>query len=119
VREQKRETKTTIFSAAKSLYSQTLAAFGAACINYSATTTGFHAYQKAMGTGAAGFRRLVSAFHGLSKTGRRNLALSQKNSQKSSAIKCLVAFCRVLSEHWAAPIKGMVVTDFYCLGYCG
>jgi hypothetical protein len=119
VREQKRETKTTRFSAAKSLYSQTLAAFGAACINHSATATGFHAYQKAMGTGAAGFRRLVSAFHGLSKTGRRNLALSQKNSQKSSAIKCLVAFYGVLSEHWAAPIRCIAVTDFYRVCCCG
>ena len=34
---------------------QTLAAFGAACIDHSAPTTGFHANQKAVGTGAAGF----------------------------------------------------------------
>jgi hypothetical protein len=47
----------------QALNSQTLAAFGAASIDHSATTTGLHANQKAMRTGAAGFRRLISAFH--------------------------------------------------------
>jgi hypothetical protein len=42
---------------------QTLAAFGAACIDHSAPTTGFHANQKAVGTGAAGLGGLVCAFH--------------------------------------------------------
>jgi hypothetical protein len=45
------------------LDSQTLAAFGAACIDHSAATFGFHAHEKAMGAGAAGFRRLISTFH--------------------------------------------------------
>ena len=45
------------------LDSQALAAFGAACVDHSAATAGFHADQKAMGTGATGFGRLVSAFH--------------------------------------------------------
>ena len=42
---------------------ETLAAFGAASVDHSAATAGFHADQKAMGTGATGFGRLVSAFH--------------------------------------------------------
>ena len=42
---------------------QTLAALGAACVDHSAAATGLHANQKAMGTGAAGLRGLVSAFH--------------------------------------------------------
>ena len=42
---------------------QTLAAFGAACVDHSAAATGFHANQKAMGTGAAGLGGLVGAFH--------------------------------------------------------
>jgi len=46
-----------------SLNSQTLAAFGATCIDHGATATGFHANQKAMGTGTADLRWLVSAFH--------------------------------------------------------
>ena len=47
----------------RQLDGQTLAAFGAACIDHGAATTGFHANQKAMGTGAADFGGLVSAFH--------------------------------------------------------
>ena len=47
----------------RKLDSQTLAAFGAACIDHGAATTGFHANQKTMGTGAADFGGLVSAFH--------------------------------------------------------
>jgi hypothetical protein len=42
---------------------QALAALGAACVDDSAATTGFHTHQKAMGTGAARFGGLVSAFH--------------------------------------------------------
>jgi hypothetical protein len=49
------------------LDSQTLATLGAACIDHSAATACFHADQKAMGAGAASFRRLVSAFHDISK----------------------------------------------------
>ena len=45
------------------LNSQTLAAFGTACIDHCTATAGFHANQKTVGTGAANFRRLVSAFH--------------------------------------------------------
>jgi hypothetical protein len=37
------------------LDSQALAAFGAACIDHGAATTGFHANQKPMGTGATDF----------------------------------------------------------------
>jgi hypothetical protein len=47
----------------KALDSQTLAAFGAACVDHSATATGFHADQKAVGTGATCLRWLVGAFH--------------------------------------------------------
>ena len=47
----------------RQLDSQTLTAFGAACVDHGATTTGLHANQKAMGTGAADFGGLVSAFH--------------------------------------------------------
>ena len=47
----------------KALDSQTLAAFGAACIDHGTTTAGLHANQEAVGTGAADFGRLVSAFH--------------------------------------------------------
>ena len=47
----------------KALDSQTLAAFGAACIDHSAATTCFHANQKAVGTGATCLGWLVGAFH--------------------------------------------------------
>ena len=43
--------------------SQTLAAFGATCVDHGTATAGLHADQKTVGTGAAGFGRLVSAFH--------------------------------------------------------
>jgi hypothetical protein len=46
---------------------QTLTTFGTTCIDHSAATACFHADQKAMGTGATSFRRLVSAFHDFSK----------------------------------------------------
>jgi hypothetical protein len=46
------------------LGSQALAAFGAPSIDHSAAAARFHAHHKAMGTGAACFGRLVSAFHG-------------------------------------------------------
>jgi hypothetical protein len=49
--------------ASSCLDGQTLAAFGTACIDYSAATTGFHANQKTMGAGAASLGGLVSAFH--------------------------------------------------------
>jgi hypothetical protein len=45
------------------LNSQALAAFGAARVDHGAATTGFHANQKTVGTGATDFGRLVSAFH--------------------------------------------------------
>ena len=47
----------------KALDSQTLAAFGATCIDHSATATGFHANQKAVCTGATCLGWLVGAFH--------------------------------------------------------
>jgi hypothetical protein len=47
----------------KALDSQTLAALGAACIDHSAAATGFHANQKAVGTGATCLGWLVGAFH--------------------------------------------------------
>jgi hypothetical protein len=46
-----------------SLDGQALAAFGAACIDHSAATFGFHTHEKAMGAGAAGFGGLISTFH--------------------------------------------------------
>jgi hypothetical protein len=42
---------------------QAFAAFGAACIDHGTSAAGFHAHQKPMCTGAAGFGGLVSAFH--------------------------------------------------------
>ena len=45
------------------LYSQTLATLGATGVKDSATTTGFHANEKAVCTLAAGNGRLESAFH--------------------------------------------------------
>jgi hypothetical protein len=47
----------------KALDSQTLAAFGATRIDHSATATGLHANQKAVGTGATCLGWLVGAFH--------------------------------------------------------
>ncbi len=47
----------------RQLDGQTLAAFGAACVDHGATTTGLHANQETVGTGAADFGGLVSAFH--------------------------------------------------------
>jgi hypothetical protein len=43
---------------------QTLATLGATGVDHSATTTGLHANEKAVGTGAFDLGRLVSAFHG-------------------------------------------------------
>jgi hypothetical protein len=45
------------------LDSQALAALGTARVDHGAAATGLHANQKTMGTGAADFGRLVSAFH--------------------------------------------------------
>jgi hypothetical protein len=45
------------------LDSEAFTAFGAAGVDNGAATTGFHADQKAMGTGAANFGGLISAFH--------------------------------------------------------
>ncbi len=50
----------------KALDSQTLAAFGAACIDHGAATTGLHANQKTVGTGATCLGGLVGAFHNCS-----------------------------------------------------
>ena len=47
----------------QALYSQTLAAFGAARSQYGAAATGFGTHQKAMGALTAGNGRLVSTFH--------------------------------------------------------
>ena len=52
-------------SARLDLDSQALAAFGAACVDHSAATFGFHAHEKAVGTGAAGFGGLIGTFHDL------------------------------------------------------
>jgi hypothetical protein len=45
------------------LYSQALAAFGAASSNHCAAATRFHAREEAVRTGAFDFGRLVCAFH--------------------------------------------------------
>jgi hypothetical protein len=42
---------------------QAFTALGAACVDHSTATTGFHANQKAVSACAACFRGLVSAFH--------------------------------------------------------
>ncbi len=42
---------------------QTLAAFGAACVDDGTATTGFHAHEETVGAGAAGLGGLVSTFH--------------------------------------------------------
>ena len=49
----------------KSLDRQALATFGATCVDHSAATFGFHANEETVGTSAAGFGRLISAFHEL------------------------------------------------------
>ena len=49
------------------LYSDTRTALGAACINYASAAYGFHADSKAMGFFAAGYGRLVGAFHDYSR----------------------------------------------------
>jgi hypothetical protein len=51
------------------LDSQTLAAFGAACIDHSAAAASLHADQEAVGTCATDFGRLVCAFHEIFLTG--------------------------------------------------
>lgn len=53
----------------KALDSQTLAAFGAACIDHSAAAASLHADQEAVGTCATDFGRLVCAFHEIFLTG--------------------------------------------------
>jgi len=45
------------------LDSQTLAALGATCVDHSTATAGFHTDEETVGTCAANFGRLVSAFH--------------------------------------------------------
>jgi hypothetical protein len=45
------------------LNSQTLAAFGATCIDHGTAAAGLHANEETVGARAANFRRLVSAFH--------------------------------------------------------
>ena len=40
-----------------------MTALGAACVDYGATTTGFHAHTKTMGALAAGNGRLIGTFH--------------------------------------------------------
>jgi hypothetical protein len=57
----------------RALNSEALAALGAAGIDDGAATTRLHADQKAMGTSAAGFRSLVSAFHSESNCGAQRL----------------------------------------------
>jgi hypothetical protein len=52
-------------SARLGLDSQALATFGAASVDHSAATFGFHAHEKAVGAGAASFGRLISTFHDL------------------------------------------------------
>ena len=47
----------------KTLDSQTLAALGTARVDHGTAATGLHANQETVGTGAANFGRLVSAFH--------------------------------------------------------
>jgi len=59
----------------KGLDSQALAALGTARVNHGAATTGLHADQETVGTGAADFGRLVSAFH------FESLLLDPDNSQ--------------------------------------
>jgi hypothetical protein len=50
-------------SGQRQLDSQTLTAFGAASVDHSAATAGFHANQKTVSAGAFDLGRLVSAFH--------------------------------------------------------
>jgi hypothetical protein len=62
---------------------QTLAAFGATCVDHRTAATGLHADQKAMGTGTAGLGGLVSAFHRGSNLER---SLNNKGNPKLSQI---------------------------------
>jgi hypothetical protein len=52
---------------ARALQTDALAAFGTACTDDGSAAAALHANQKAMGAGATGFRRLVRAFHDVSK----------------------------------------------------
>jgi hypothetical protein len=58
------------------LDSQAFTAFGATCIDHGTAAACFHADQKAVGTRAACFRRLVSAFHLYLCLNRENRRLS-------------------------------------------
>jgi hypothetical protein len=62
---------------------QTLAAFGATCVDHCTAATGLHANQKAMGAGSAGLGGLVSAFHRSSNLER---PLNNKGNPKLSQI---------------------------------
>jgi hypothetical protein len=84
-----------LFSGQK-LDGQALATLGATCVDHSATATCFHANQKAMGTGATGFRRLVSAFHDFSKK------LSPERSGKPMIISNFLDIFRLSSTLFLA-----------------
>jgi hypothetical protein len=60
------------------LNSQTLAAFGPACIDHSTAAAGFHANQKTVSAGAFDLGRLVSAFHFGNPKGLNNNSPSEK-----------------------------------------
>jgi hypothetical protein len=54
---------TEVSAARRRSQTEALAAFGATRRDHCATTTGFHAHQKAMRACAANFGRLICAFH--------------------------------------------------------
>ena len=64
------------------LDSQALAALGATRVDHGAATTGLHADQEAVGTGATNFGRLVSAFH-YGIPNRLNSDLAPKEESRS------------------------------------
>ena len=104
---------------------QAFTAFGAACVDYSAAAACFHANQKTVGAGAAGFGGLVSAFHGfnLSKFSNGctpcNASICQVSLYENPSISTMSATCliRKISEKpLIIPKKqglGKFAPDFY------
>lgn len=73
---------------------QTFAALGAACVDHGTATTGLHANEEAMGTGAASLGCLVSAFHdgsflnGLTGSSRRAKLFLKRQRHRHHSDDC-------------------------------
>ena len=93
---------------------QTLAAFGATCVDHSTATSGFHADQKTVRTGAACFRRLISTFHDCFFADRKNLGLSQKIKDFARFAHFFSALCLSLPgvKHQIFLLRRLSVDNF-------